>query len=55
MISGSPSFSARRIFAEEGVAHPLGVEGLHSLDDISTAIIGMGGLRMVRFREARRR
>jgi hypothetical protein len=32
---------ARRIFAEEGVAHPLGVEGLHSLDDITTAIIGM--------------
>ena len=32
---------ARRIFAEEGVPHPLGVEDLHSADDWSTAIVEM--------------
>lgn len=29
---------ARRLFAEEGVRHPLGVEGLHSIADIVEAI-----------------
>lgn len=28
----------RRLFAEVGVPHPLGVEGLHSVDDIATAV-----------------
>ena len=32
---------ARRIFAEEGVSHPLGVEDLKSLEEISAAIAGM--------------
>jgi PGM1 C-terminal domain len=29
----------RRMFAEEGVPHPLGVEDLHSLDDVSAALV----------------
>ena len=32
---------ARRVFAEEGVSHPLGVEDLKSLDEIASAIAGM--------------
>ena len=32
---------ARRIFAEEGVSHPLGVENLHSADELADAIVGM--------------
>ncbi|MCB1008566.1 MAG: hypothetical protein KDB94_06705 [Acidobacteria bacterium] len=31
----------RKLFREEGVAHPLGVEGLHSLDDLVKALVGM--------------
>ena len=31
----------RRLFAEEGVIHPLGVEGLHTEDDVVEAIVGM--------------
>jgi len=31
----------RRLFAEEGVAHPLGVEDLHSFEEVTDAIIGM--------------
>jgi hypothetical protein len=37
---GSKS-GARRIFAEEGVAHPLGVEHLRSADDLARALVGM--------------
>jgi len=32
---------ARRLFAEEGVPHPLGVEELHSADDLVDAILHM--------------
>jgi len=32
---------ARRIFAEEGVSHPLGVEDLHSAADLAGAIVEM--------------
>ena len=32
---------ARRIFAEEGVSHPLGVENLHSAADLAEAIVEM--------------
>jgi hypothetical protein len=32
---------ARRIFAEEGVSHPLGVEDLHSAADLAAAIVEM--------------
>jgi hypothetical protein len=32
---------ARKVFSEEGVSHPLGVEDLHSLDDMAGAITGM--------------
>jgi hypothetical protein len=32
---------ARKIFAEENVSHPLGVEDLRSLEEIATAIAGM--------------
>jgi hypothetical protein len=32
---------ARKVFAEEGVSHPLGVEDLKSLDEIATAVAGM--------------
>lgn len=32
---------ARRIFAEEGVSHPLGIEDLHSADDLARAIVEM--------------
>lgn len=32
---------ARKIFAEEHVSHPLGVEDLHSIDDMTRAIVGM--------------
>lgn len=31
----------RRLFAEEGVPHPLGAENLHSLDQIATALVEM--------------
>jgi PGM1 C-terminal domain len=34
---------ARRIFAEEGVSHPLGVEDLHSAADLAEAIVEMRG------------
>ena len=37
---GSKS-GCRRLFAEVGVPHPLGVENLHSLDEIVDAIVGM--------------
>jgi len=32
---------ARRVFSEEGVSHPLGVENLKTLDEMATAIAGM--------------
>ncbi len=32
---------ARRLFAEEGVSHPLGVEDLHTEADVVNAIVGM--------------
>jgi hypothetical protein len=32
---------ARRIFAEEGVSHPLGIEDLHSPADVAAAIVEM--------------
>ena len=32
---------ARRIFAEEGVSHPLGIEDLHSAGDLAAAIVEM--------------
>ena len=32
---------ARRIFAEEGVSHPLGIEDLHSAADLAEAIVEM--------------
>ena len=31
----------RRLFAEEGVQHPLGAEDLHSFDDVTDAIMEM--------------
>jgi hypothetical protein len=31
----------RRLFAEEGIPHPLGVEDLHSFDQVTDAILGM--------------
>ena len=31
----------RRLFAEEGVRHPLGYEGLHDLDDVADAVVSM--------------
>ena len=34
---------ARRIFAEEGVSHPLGIEDLHSPADLARAIVEMRG------------
>ena len=34
---------ARRIFAEEGVSHPLGIEDLHSPSDLARAIVEMRG------------
>ena len=37
---GSKS-GCRRLFAEVGVPHPLGVENLHGLEDAATAVIGM--------------
>jgi len=36
---------ARRVFAEEGVPHPLGVEHLTSIDDLARAIVEMRGLK----------
>ena len=39
-IFGTKS-GARRIFAEEGVSHPLGVENLRSIDDMADAIQSM--------------
>jgi pheganomycin biosynthesis PGM1-like protein len=35
----------RRLFAEEGVKHPLGVEDLHSVEGVSDAILRMRGER----------
>jgi hypothetical protein len=32
---------ARKVFGEEGVSYPLGVEDLHTPDEMATAIIGM--------------
>ncbi len=32
---------ARRIFAEEGVPHPMGVDGLNTIDDIVAAIVSL--------------
>jgi hypothetical protein len=37
---GSKS-GCRRLFAEEGVRHPLGVENVHTLDDVASALVGM--------------
>ncbi len=37
---GSKS-GCRRLFAEAGVPHPLGVENLHTLDDLVDAVVGM--------------
>jgi hypothetical protein len=37
---GSKS-GCRRLFAEEGVPHPLGVEDLHSFDEVTDAIVGI--------------
>jgi hypothetical protein len=37
---GSKS-GCRRLFAEAGVPHPLGVENLHTLDQMADAVIGM--------------
>ncbi len=37
---GSKS-GCRRMFAEVGVPHPLGVENLHTLDDLADAVVGM--------------
>lgn len=31
----------RRIFAEEGIPHPLGIEDLHSLEDVEDALVKM--------------
>jgi len=31
----------RRLFAEEGIPHPLGVEDLHSFEEVTDAILGM--------------
>jgi hypothetical protein len=36
-----PKSGARRIFAEEGVSHPLGVENLRTPDDLVSAILDM--------------
>jgi PGM1 C-terminal domain len=35
----------RRLFAEEGIRHPLGYEDLHSLDDVTEALIKMRAQR----------
>jgi hypothetical protein len=35
----------RRLFAEEGVRHPLGAEDLHTLEDVADAVLGMMGTR----------
>lgn len=32
---------ARRIFAEEGVSHPLGIENLHTFDEMADAVVEM--------------
>jgi hypothetical protein len=37
---GSKS-GCRRLFAEVGVPHPLGVENLHTLDELADALVGM--------------
>ena len=31
----------RRLFAEEGVRHPLGLEDMHTLDDLANAVVSM--------------
>jgi hypothetical protein len=41
---GSKS-GCRRLFAEAGVPHPLGVENLHTLDDMADAVMGMRAQR----------
>jgi PGM1 C-terminal domain len=38
----------RRVFAEEGVPHPLGAEDLHSLDEVVESIAAMLNVRPVR-------
>ena len=35
----------RRLFAEEGIRHPLGYEDLHSLEDVTEAVIAMRAQR----------
>lgn len=40
MIYGTKS-SGRQIFAEAGIAHPPGIEGLHSRAEVAAAIIGL--------------
>jgi hypothetical protein len=44
MTLGTKS-SGRQIFAEAGVAHPPGVEGLHGRDDVAKAIADLAGRR----------
>ncbi len=39
---GSKS-GCRQLFAEEGVRHPLGHENLHTLDDVTAALVAMRG------------
>jgi hypothetical protein len=41
---GSKS-GCRRMFAEVGVPHPLGVEDLHTIDDLADAVLGMRATR----------
>ena len=31
----------RRMFAEVGIPHPLGVENLHTVDEMTDAVVGM--------------
>lgn len=35
----------RRLFEEEGVPHPLGVEDLHTVDDVVDAVVSMRGVK----------
>ncbi len=35
----------RRLFAEEGVRHPLGQEDLHTIDELADAVVAMRGQR----------
>jgi pheganomycin biosynthesis PGM1-like protein len=52
MFGADPKFfpfgtksGARRVFAEEGVLHPLGVENLRTADDVVDAILEMRGMK----------